>query len=283
METLRPASRAVRGAHQVAAALAALVRSARHELLTFDDPGSAVGKGLPFPFLEFATTCVHADAATGTSTGTETHPAPAPDGGTTPPPTVAPAPALTIRRIVPRRGLAGLPHQLRALARGARQTDSIPFKMIVVDRATAAIPLDFDLHFNGLLLIRDPVVVGALVRVHQLWWDRGEELPPTADPREGPPPDQASGPLAPVGTEAGTGAGADPGAGEGEGAEAGGLPQHLRPVLDGMLCGLTDEAAAARLGMSPRTYSRRVGELFTALGTTSRFRAGAEAARRGWV
>lgn len=277
MESLRPAGRAVRGTHQVAAALAALVRSARHELLTFDDPGRSLGKGLPLPFLEFATACVRAAAeradpvarpGPGDEARDHTGVGAASDAGTAP----LPAHALTVRRIVPRRGLAGLPYALRALARGARQTETIPFKMVLVDRTTAALPLDLDLHFNGVLLIKDPVVVGALVRIHQHWWDHGEEFPVPPDPAPGPlhvPPTDP----APVSGEYGPRAGLRPGA----------LPHQLRPVLDAMLCGLTDEAAAARLGMSPRTYSRRVGELLTALGTTSRFRAGAEAARRGWV
>ncbi|WP_405617813.1 DNA-binding response regulator [Streptomyces sp. NBC_01508] len=276
METLRPAGRSVRGAHQVAAALAALVRSARHELLTFDDPGRSLGRGLPPPFLEFATACVRAAAE-------RADPEAPPDAGDDPCPGVgsdagiAPLPAvpLTVRRIVPRRGLEGLPYALRVLARGARQTESIPFKMVLVDRTTAALPLDFDLHFNGVLLIRDPVVVGALVRIHQHWWDHGEEFPVEPDPPARPPAGSPRDPSDP----APVAVGADPGAG----SRAGVLPSQLRPVLDAMLCGLTDEAAAARLGMSPRTYSRRVGELLTALGTTSRFRAGAEAARRGWV
>ncbi|MET4922861.1 DNA-binding response regulator [Streptomyces sp. PSRA5] len=281
METLRPAGRPVRGTHQVAATLAALVRSARHELLTFDDPGNSLGKGLPLPFVEFATACVRAVAEradpearpgtrTGTATGTAAGPGAGADAGTAP----LPAVPLTVRRIVPRRSLAALPYELRALARGARMTESIPFKMVLVDRTTAALPLDLDLHFNGLLLVQDPVVVGALVRIHQHWWDSGEEFPVKGDPPEGAPWDPATGP-APGATQTGTGTPAGPGAGA--------LPHHLRPVLEALLCGLTDEAAAARLGMSPRTYSRRVGELLTALGTTSRFRAGAEAARRGWL
>jgi DNA-binding NarL/FixJ family response regulator len=119
--------------------------------------------------------------------------------------------------------------------------------MIVVDRIVAAVPLDLKLHHNGLLLIRDPVIVQALVRTHQTWWETGEELPAVVA--------------------------ASPGA----------LPRQLRPVLEALLAGLTDEAAAARLGMSGRTYSRRVGELLAVLGTTSRFRAGTEAARLGWI
>jgi DNA-binding NarL/FixJ family response regulator len=47
--------------------------------------------------------------------------------------------------------------------------------------------------------------------------------------------------------------------------------------------GLPDHAAAARLGLSPRTYTRRVSELLALLDTTNRFHAGAVAARRGWI
>ncbi|WP_338676891.1 hypothetical protein V1460_30870 [Streptomyces sp. SCSIO 30461] len=110
--------------------------------------------------------------------------------------------------------------------------------------SAAALPLDLRLHCDGLLLIRDPVVVQALVRTHLRWWEAGEEI-------------QA------IGEDS--------------------VPAHLRPVPEAVLAGLTDEAAATRLGMSGRTYSRRVGELLIALGTTSRFSAGVEAARRGWI
>ncbi|MET9554770.1 DNA-binding response regulator [Streptomyces sp. NPDC006645] len=293
VESLRPASRPVRGTHQVAATLAALVRSARHELLTFDDPGNSLGKGLPLPFLEFATSCVRAvaeradpearaepGAGAGGGSGAGAGAGNGAGAGAGSDARTAPLPAvpLTVRRIVPRRGLAALPYELRALARGARQTESIPFKMVLVDRTTAALPLDLDLHFNGLLLVQDPVVVGALVRIHQHWWDSGEEYPARGYASDGALWDPATGP-APADTETGAGSGAAVGGG----LETDVLPPHLRPVLEAMLCGLTDEAAAARLGMSPRTYSRRVGQLLTALGTTSRFRAGAEAARRGWL
>jgi hypothetical protein len=149
-----------------------------------------------------------------------------------------------VRRIAPRHGLTHLAAPW-LLPGAARVTDSIPFKMLIADRTVAAVPIDLDLHYNGVLLIRNPVIVRALVRAHRCWWDTGEDV------------------TAPV----------IPGA----------LPLHLRPVLHALLAGLTDEAAAARLRMSGRTYSRRVGELLSALGTTSRFRAGAEAARRGWV
>lgn len=218
----RPAGQPVRGVRQICATLAALTESARHEVLTFDDPAACLGLPIPEPFLELAGTCVRTAAQR----------------------------VATVRQIVPRHALsrvtaadaAGAAH----LPGRARLTQSIPFKMIVVDRAVAVIPLDLELLYNGLLLIRDPVVVQALVRAHHAWWETGDEVP--------------ARPLPP-----------------------GALPPHLRPVLEALLAGLTDETAAARLGISGRTYSRRVGELLAALGTTSRFRAGAEAARRGWL
>jgi DNA-binding NarL/FixJ family response regulator len=45
--------------------------------------------------------------------------------------------------------------------------------------------------------------------------------------------------------------------------------------------GLTDEAAARRLGTSLRTYRRRVAELMAALEAGSRFQAGVRAGELG--
>ncbi|GAB2820750.1 response regulator transcription factor [Actinocorallia aurea] len=57
---------------------------------------------------------------------------------------------------------------------------------------------------------------------------------------------------------------------------------HLAPddrrVLDALAAGLTDEAAARRLGTSLRTYRRRVAALMTVLEADSRFQAGVRAA-----
>ncbi|MFH8724164.1 DNA-binding response regulator [Streptomyces termitum] len=219
IEGQRPAGRPVRGARRISAALAGLAASARHELLTFDDPVASADRAIPEPFLRLAGACMRAAAER----------------------------AGEVRRIVPRHALPRLEAGPRLPGR-ARLADAIPFKLIVVDRTVAAVPLDLELLYNGLLLIRDPVVVQALVRAHHVCWEAAEE------PGRVPPPRAPGGP-----------------------------PEQLRPVLEALVSGLTDEAAAARLGMSARTYSRRVGELLAALGTSSRFRAGAEAARRGWL
>ncbi|GAA3913146.1 hypothetical protein GCM10022244_23870 [Streptomyces gulbargensis] len=219
-EGQRPAGRPVRGARRISAVLAGLAASTRHELLTFDDPVASADCAIPEPFLELAVACMRAAAER----------------------------AGEVRRIVPRHALPRLEDGPPVPGR-ARLAEAIPFKMILVDRTVAAVPLDLELLYNGLLLIRDPVVVHALVRTHHLSWAAAEDpayVRPRPSPSREPPP-------------------------------------QLRPVLEALVSGVTDETAAARLGMSARTYSRRVGELMAALGTTSRFRAGVEAARRGWL
>jgi hypothetical protein len=59
------------------------------------------------------------------------------------------------------------------------------------------------------------------------------------------------------------------------------LDARARAVLKALGSGLTDEAAARRLGMSLRTYRRRVAELLAALGASSRFQAGIRAGELG--
>lgn len=59
------------------------------------------------------------------------------------------------------------------------------------------------------------------------------------------------------------------------------LDADSRVVLEALGSGLTDETAARRLGISLRTYRRRVAELMTSLEADSRFQAGMRAAELG--
>jgi hypothetical protein len=59
------------------------------------------------------------------------------------------------------------------------------------------------------------------------------------------------------------------------------LAPEAREVLQALGAGLTDEAAARRLGTSLRTYRRRVAELMTTLDAGSRFQAGVRAGELG--
>lgn len=56
-----------------------------------------------------------------------------------------------------------------------------------------------------------------------------------------------------------------------------------RSLLERMATGSTDEAIARRLGISDRQVRRRIASLLQRLGVSSRFAAGAEAVRRGWL
>lgn len=56
-----------------------------------------------------------------------------------------------------------------------------------------------------------------------------------------------------------------------------------RSLLQRMATGSTDEAIARRLGISDRQVRRRIASLLQRLGASSRFAAGAEAVRRGWL
>ncbi|MFJ8431421.1 LuxR family transcriptional regulator [Kitasatospora sp. NPDC094019] len=56
-----------------------------------------------------------------------------------------------------------------------------------------------------------------------------------------------------------------------------------RRILVLMASGATDDAIARRLGLGRRTVVRRVATLLARLGATTRFQAGVQAARRGWL
>jgi sugar-specific transcriptional regulator TrmB len=56
-----------------------------------------------------------------------------------------------------------------------------------------------------------------------------------------------------------------------------------RDLLELLLLGLTDAAAAAQLGVSLRTVQRRIAELMDRAQVTTRIQLGAEAVRRQWV
>jgi hypothetical protein len=63
--------------------------------------------------------------------------------------------------------------------------------------------------------------------------------------------------------------------------EVPGLGPDAQEILRALGAGLTDEAAARRLGTSLRTYRRRVAELMAALEAGSRFQAGVRAGELG--
>ncbi|WP_328989644.1 helix-turn-helix transcriptional regulator [Kribbella sp. NBC_01245] len=61
------------------------------------------------------------------------------------------------------------------------------------------------------------------------------------------------------------------------------IDERDREILTLMASGATDDAIARHLGMSRRTVVRRAASLLERLGATTRFQAGVQASRRGWL
>lgn len=59
------------------------------------------------------------------------------------------------------------------------------------------------------------------------------------------------------------------------------LDAYQRALVQALVLGNTDDIVARRLGISPRTFRRRLATLMTRLGCTSRFQTGAQAVRAG--
>ena len=129
----------------------------------------------------------------------------------------------------------------------ARLLPSVPMKMKLADYNTALLPLTPN-GTAGALLIRAPVIIGALRDYFELLWDRGTPLRPQ---HPAPPADR--------------------------------LPSALQAVLELMAEGLNDAAIARRLGISVGTVRRYIAAITDRLGVSGRFAAGAAAQRRGWI
>jgi len=62
-----------------------------------------------------------------------------------------------------------------------------------------------------------------------------------------------------------------------------GFADEPRLLVRQLASGAKDEQIARTLGLSLRTVRRRVADLMIELGVDTRFQAGAEAVRRGWL
>ena len=132
-----------------------------------------------------------------------------------------------------------------------RTAPVLPLWLTVYDRSVAVVATDPDDPLRGALLIRHPSLVGALVELFHLVWESSRPLSArsvaaTAAPGEGP-------------------------------------SERELTLLRLLEAGLTDEGIGRKMGVSLRTVRRNMSDLFKHLGAQSRFQAGAEAVRRGWL
>ncbi|MBT2508665.1 helix-turn-helix transcriptional regulator [Streptomyces sp. ISL-98] len=128
-----------------------------------------------------------------------------------------------------------------------RTTASLPTRLIIVDRKQALLPTQLVDARNGAVLVRSEGTIAALCALFESMWSAATPFgtKPKLDPR--------------------------------------GLPGQEAEVLRLLAKGLTDEAIAKKLGVSPRTARRIAAELMERLAARSRFEAGVHAVQDGWL
>jgi DNA-binding CsgD family transcriptional regulator/sugar-specific transcriptional regulator TrmB len=144
-------------------------------------------------------------------------------------------------------------HYIRKLAAHGgriRLASSQLERLVVMDEAVAVVPIDPRNSIRGALIVREPGLVAGFVRLFAAAWADAAPLP------------WADGSVSEVDDK---------------------VSDEDREVLLLLASGRTDESAARQLGISVRHLRRRIARLLERLNATSRFEAGVEAARRGWI
>ena len=153
------------------------------------------------------------------------------------------------RAIYPARVLEEAPGMVRARAEAGEQVRvvaQVRTRISVMGMSAALIPDRWGASTGRRLVVREHSLVGALKALFDNVWERGMAVP-------------------------GLDAGADDPGGQ------------RRLLLHQLTRGAKDEQIARTLGVSLRTVRRRIADIMDELGADSRFQAGAEAVRRGWL
>ncbi len=136
---------------------------------------------------------------------------------------------------------------LRRAAGGesARMLPELPTALVLADRRTALLPLSGrpEGPADSALLVHPSALLGALALLFETVWTQAT---PLAAARPGP-------------------------------------ARAVDDILPLLAMGLKDEAIARHLGVSPRTARRRITDVLGRLGARTRFQAGLQAGRRGWL
>ena len=139
-------------------------------------------------------------------------------------------------------------HWLLSLGSEVRTAPVLPQRLVIVDRASALVPIDPGDARKGALHVTEPGIVTALVTLFEQAWNTAIPLGAThtQDPETG-------------------------------------LTHTERELLRLLGTGLTDDTAGQRLGISSRTVNRHMASIMERLSATSRFEAGIKAAQKGWL
>jgi sugar-specific transcriptional regulator TrmB len=147
--------------------------------------------------------------------------------------------------------LPGMPEELGRLmdaGEEARLLANLPMKLAIADRSAALVTLTAETAQDQAAVIHRSTLLDALMVLFEQFWDQA--VPLAADERR---------------------------------QVAAGLTDPDRRIMALLLTGAKDDAIARQLGLSQRTMRRRMRALFDALGVSTRFQAGVQAARRGWI
>jgi DNA-binding CsgD family transcriptional regulator len=152
------------------------------------------------------------------------------------------------RAIYPARALTEAPDALRVRAGMGEQVriiSEVRTRMFIFGDTHAVIPEPIGFTDEPRVHVRQRSIVAALTMWFESLWDRAAPMPELEAGRVGP----------------------------------GGRQFLLEQLMDGA----TDEVIARKLGIGLRTVRRRIAALMTELGVDTRFQAGVEAVRRGWL
>ena len=153
-------------------------------------------------------------------------------------------------------------HRIEQLGGQVRLRDHLPFRLMLIDGLAAVCRLTWQDGLEDTLLLQGPHMLGLLGRLFETTWLEAVPLAEVAGQVDG----------------AG-GAGAW---GDGGGPVPGLTTQH-RAIMRYLADGATDQAIARFLGITTRTVTRRVNEIYQTLGVQSRFQAGVVARHMGLI
>jgi DNA-binding CsgD family transcriptional regulator len=152
------------------------------------------------------------------------------------------------RAIYPVRALSEAPDALRTRAQLGEQVrviSEVPTRMFILGETHAVLPEPIGFADEPRVHVRQRSIVAALTLWFESLWARAAPVPAL------------------------------------ESGDAD--PDGRQFLLEQLMAGATDEVIARKLGIGLRTVRRRVAALMTELGVDTRFQAGAEAVRRGWL
>lgn len=153
-----------------------------------------------------------------------------------------------VRAIYPARAMSEAPHMLRMrteIGEDIRVVPSVFTRMVIVGPRRAIVPEPLGMGSDHRVVVRQASLVGMLQAYFDELWETASRVDARGDRL----------------------------------AER----DHRRLLLAELADGVKDEQIARNLDLSLRTVRRRVAALMSELGVDTRFQAGVEAVRRGWL